>query len=294
MRAVKETSRITSPSVRRGEKEAISLRRRRLFKSVMKMITVTGICVVVISSIYIWRSGALETWIGSAEGKVKETLVEAGLVVEVVRIGGTRFVDEDTINALADIKLGDPLLSQDINAITERIEDHKWINKAAVRRELSGEILINVLEHQPVALWQVENKLWVVSDEGIQIDDENLEYFAALPMISGVGAQNKLENLITAISSNLMLFERVETASWVGGRRWDLILKNGIKVMLPERDLALAWQNLTTFVEEEQLLARNILAIDFRVKDKTVVRLTPEEAERRRLLAKTSGKGEEI
>ena len=74
----------------------------------------------------------------------------------------------------------------------------------------------------------------------------------------------------------------------------DLILKNGIKIMLPEQDVAFAWQNLTAFVREEQLLARNILAVDFRVKDKTVVRLTPEEAERRRLLAKTSGKGEEI
>lgn len=294
MRAVKESPSVMNRSVRRGEKEAISLRRRRLFKSVMKMITVTGICVVFISSIYIWRSGALEAWIGSAEGKVKETLVEAGLVVEAVKISGTQFVDEETINALADIKLGDPLLSQDINAIIERLESYKWINKAVVRRELSGEILINVLEHQPAALWQVDNKLWVVSDEGIQIDDENLEYFADLPMISGVGAENKLENLIAAISTNMMLFELVETASWVGGRRWDLILKNGIKIMLPEQDVALAWQNLTAFVRDDQLLARNILAIDFRVKDKTVIRLTPEEAERRRLLAKTSGKGEEI
>ena len=294
MRTIKEKVSVPNSSARRGEKEAISLRRRRMFKSAMKMITVSGICVVVITSIYIWRSGVLEAWIGNAEGKVKETLVEAGLVVEAVKVSGIGNVDKETVAKLADIKLGDPLLSQDINAIIERIESHKWINKAAVRRELSGEILINVLEHQPAALWQVENKLWVVSDEGIQIDDENLEYFADLPMISGIGAEKKLENLIVNISSDLALFERVETASWVGGRRWDLILKNGIKIMLPEQDVAFAWQNLTAFVREEQLLARNILAVDFRVKDKTVVRLTPEEAERRRLLAKTSGKGEEI
>ena len=55
-----------------------------------------------------------------------------------------------------------------------------------------------------------------------------------------------------------------------------------------------AWQNLIEFERDEKLLARNILAVDFRIKDKTVVRLTPEEAARRRLIAKTSGKGEEI
>ena len=73
-----------------------------------------------------------------------------------------------------------------------------------------------------------------------------------------------------------------------------MFLKNGIKIMLPEHGLAEAWQNLSEFEKQEQLLARNILAVDFRIKDKTVVRLTPEEAERRRLLAKTSGKGEKI
>ena len=201
MRTIKEKVSVPNSSARRGEKEAISLRRRRMFKSAMKMITVSGICVVVITSIYIWRSGVLEAWIGNAEGKVKETLVEAGLVVEAVKVSGIGNVDKETVAKLADIKLGDPLLSQDINAIIERIESHKWINKAAVRRELSGEILINVLEHQPAALWQVENKLWVVSDEGIQIDDENLEYFADLPMISGIGAEKKLENLITISST---------------------------------------------------------------------------------------------
>ena len=64
--------------------------------------------------------------------------------------------------------------------------------------------------------------------------------------------------------------------------------------MLPEEELTTAWQSLAEFEQQEQLLARNILAVDFRVKDKTVVRLTPQEAARRRLLAKTSGKGENI
>ena len=64
--------------------------------------------------------------------------------------------------------------------------------------------------------------------------------------------------------------------------------------MLPELELADAWQKLARFDEEQHLLARNILAVDFRIKDKTVVRLTPEEAARRRLLAKTSGEGEKI
>lgn len=295
MRALKDNLLGTKKmAAKRGEKEAISLRRRRIIKSATRAVTATGICFSIILSIYLWRSGMISVWLGTAEGKVQKTLVNAGLVVDVVKVAGVKYVSEKQVLDAANIAIGDALLTQDIDAIIERIEQLKWIKKATLRREFSGEILIRVYEHQPAALWQVDNKLWVVSDEGIQIDDENLGNFAQLPMISGVGAEKELGQLIAAVSSNTDLFDRVETASWVGGRRWDLFLKNGIKIMLPEEGLAEAWQNLSDFEKQEQLLARNILAVDFRIKDKTVVRLTPEEAERRRLLAKTSGKGEKI
>ena len=294
MRAVRDAKPNKKNAAKRGEKEAISLMRRRKIKSVMSVVSALSICAGVIGAIYLWRSGTVVDWINDAEGKVSETLVDAGLVVEAIDIVGAQVVSEDVIIDAAQINIGEALMAVDIGSVIERIEHLKWVNKAAVRREFSGGIVINVLEHQPAALWQVDNKLWIVSDEGIQIDDENLQYFTHLPMISGIGAEAELEKLLAAVSTNMDLFDRVETASWVGGRRWDIYLKNGIKIMLPEEDLALAWQSLAEFEQQEQLLARNILAVDFRVKDKTVVRLTPEEAARRRLLAKTSGKGERI
>ena len=64
--------------------------------------------------------------------------------------------------------------------------------------------------------------------------------------------------------------------------------------MLPEEGIELVWESLSNFEQEEQLLARNILAVDFRIKDKTVIRLTREESSRRQLLAKTNGDGKDI
>jgi len=271
MRAVRDLKPVKQQTAKRGEKEAIRLLRRRKIKSVMSVVSALSICAGVIGAIYMWRSGTVVGWINDAEGKVSETLVDAGLVVEAINIVGEKIVSEDMIIDAAQIDIGEALLAVDIGSVIERIEQLKWINKAAVRREFSGAIVINILEHQPAALWQVDNKLWIVSDEGIQIEDENLEYFTHLPMISGVGAEAELEKLLAAVSTNKNLFERVETASWVGGRRWDVYLKNGIKIMLPEDAIATAWQDLAEFEQQEQLLARNILAVDFRVKDKTVV-----------------------
>jgi cell division protein FtsQ len=294
MRAVKDKVIDPKTPSRRGELEAISLRRRRLINSVVRGVSVMGICLAVVTSLYLWRSGQFEVWLNSAENQVEDGLVNAGLTVDKIIIEGELQTLEEEIEEASGVNIGEPLLTTNIKAIKDQVEQLSWVKTAKVTRRLPDGVLINVLEHVPAALWQVDNKLWVLSDEGVQITDHKLEYFADLPMISGAGADQHLEDLLLVVTKNNELFNRVETASWIGGRRWDLILKNGIKIMLPEQEIITAWQSLVEFERLEKLLARNILAVDFRIKDKTVVRLTPEEAARRRLMAKTSGKGEEI
>ncbi|MBT5766174.1 MAG: FtsQ-type POTRA domain-containing protein [Emcibacteraceae bacterium] len=294
MRAVRDDVKYNKPSGRRGEQEAKNLKRRRLLNSVLRGLSVTAVCLVVILSLYLWRSGQITTWINSAENKVEDSLVDAGITVDQIIIEGAFQTPKEVIYEASGVTIGEPLLATNINAIKDQVEQLTWIKVATISRRLPDGVLISVEEHRPAALWQLDNKLWVLSDEGVRITDLGLEAFADLPMISGIGADQALERLLNAVSQNIDLFNRVETASWIGGRRWDLILKNGIKIMLPEEDMNEAWQNLIEFERDEKLLARNILAVDFRIKDKTVVRLTPEEAARRRLIAKTSGKGEEI
>lgn len=294
MRAVRDDVKYNKPSGRRGEQEAKNLKRRRLLNSVLRGLSVTAVCLVVILSLYLWRSGQITTWINSAENKVEDSLVDAGITVDQIIIEGAFQTPKEVIYEASGVTIGEPLLATNINAIKDQVEQLTWIKVATISRRLPDGVLISVEEHRPAALWQLDNKLWVLSDEGVRITDLGLEAFADLPMISGIGADQALERLLNAVSQNIDLFNRVETASWIGGRRWDLILKNGIKIMLPEEEMNEAWQNLIEFERDEKLLARNILAVDFRIKDKTVVRLTPEEAARRRLIAKTSGKGEEI
>ena len=294
MRAIREDHHNIKQSARRGEQEAKNLKRRRLINSVIRVLTVTTICLSVVLSLYLWRNGQISNWINSAEMKVEDSLVDAGLTVDQIIIEGEFQTPTAEIYEASGIEVGEPLLATDIKAIKGRVEQLTWIKTATITRRLPDGVSISVVEHIPAALWQLDNKLWVLSDEGVRITDLGLETFADLPMISGVGADQELQSLLNAVSQNTEIFDRVATASWIGGRRWDLILKNGIKIMLPEKEMNEAWLNLIEFERDEKLLARNILAVDFRIKDKTVVRLTPEEAARRRLMAKTSGKGEEI
>lgn len=294
MRAIKESYHKTNKKMKRGQKEAISLRRRRLIKVIVRGGSVLGVCLMVISTIYLWQSGKIVRWFDNAEVTVEDSLIEAGLTIEEIQINGHKQTQLEDIKTAIDIEQGSSLLAVNIKAVKDRVERLAWVKTATITRKLPESLIVKITEHNPAALWQVDQKIWVLSDQGIKITDQKLILFSELPMISGAGADIELENLLSVGRQNNEIFNRVETASWIGNRRWDLILKNGIKIMLPEKEMAQAWTNLVALDVREKLLARNILIVDFRLSDKTVIRLTPEEALRRQLLAKTGGVGEEI
>ncbi len=64
----------------------------------------------------------------------------------------------------------------------------------------------------------------------------------------------------------------------VSGRRWNLRLKGGIEVRLPEEcDKALQRDGVDP-IRDEALLSRAVSVVDLRQGDRAILRLTPEAA----------------
>ncbi len=80
----------------------------------------------------------------------------------------------------------------------------------------------------------------------------------------------------------------------MAGRRWTLKVDNGIDVRLPEQGASAALARLARLEREHKLLDRDVIAIDLRMADRVVVRLTEEAAASRAEAMKkkpTRGKG---
>ena len=67
----------------------------------------------------------------------------------------------------------------------------------------------------------------------------------------------------------------------VGERRWNLRLKNGIDVRLPEADVAASLERLVALDREKNLITRDIVVIDLRLPDRVTVRLSDAAAQAR-------------
>ena len=211
------------------------------------------------------RSGGLEGLAAS---------VEVGEIV----VTGRHHADEAEIAAALGAQRGDPLFDVDPRKARERIEALGWVRSASVRRRFPDAILVNVVERRPFALWQRRGRVFLIDRDGEPIGSRDLDRFDRLPVVVGDDAPRHVGDLVAVLARPPALLGRIESATRVSGRRWDMRLRGGLTVRLPEEDLAGAWDLLATLATDHRLLERDVIAIDLRVKDRFAVTLGPASA----------------
>ncbi|TAD91663.1 MAG: FtsQ-type POTRA domain-containing protein [Alphaproteobacteria bacterium] len=196
-----------------------------------------------------------------------------GLMVRDVLVEGRdRQAGEDILAAL-DVQYGTPILSVDVDAARERLERLPWIEQAVVERHLPDRIWVRLTEREPLALWQMEGKLHVVDAKGVVIL-QDASGWGHLPLVIGKGAARAADEFLVLIASEPDLAEKVSSATFIGERRWNVRLSNGIDVRLPEDGAAEAWSRLAELERTQRLLQRDVLAIDLRIPDRMVLQMS--------------------
>ena len=209
---------------------------------------------------------------GSALG---ERIGEAGFRVRSVDIQGIQRMDSEPVFkiALDQKSMAMPLV--DVAAIRERLLRYGWVKDARVSRRLPDTLVIDIVERKPSALWQDEQRLSLVDAEGVVLDRVPISAMPDLPLLIGPGANAQSRNLHGLLKDVPTLRPQLESAKWVGGRRWDLNFQSGETVALPEGEEAAktALQRFAKVDKSDGLLGRGIVRIDLRIPGKMVVRL---------------------
>lgn len=243
-----------------------------------------GLAVLAVAGTGFWAfsSGWVERqWSTLAEATL-EASADAGLALREVLVQGRGRTTQEELMAALGLELGTPILALDPNELRARLEALPWIAHAKVERRLPDTLFIAVEEREPLALWQHEGRIALIDTEGAVIDTPAIGAFAHLPIVVGEGANDHAAELIAMLERTPDLATRVTAAVWVGARRWNVRLDNGVDIRLPEENGAAAWEELAALEREHGLIDRDLIAIDLRQPDRLIVRLTPEAAARRR------------
>jgi cell division protein FtsQ len=197
-----------------------------------------------------------------------------GLTVQSVKIVGQALAPAKVLeDAIGVVPRQTSIFDAEPHAIRARLEALPWVARADVRRVWPNRIEVLIVERRPFAIWQREGQLHVIDRDGAPIAQHDPQLFANLLLVVGPGAGARAVQLVDLLDRQPGFKARVRAAVLVGQRRWNLRLDNGVEVRLPEEGAEAAISDLVQLDREQQLLARQIEAIDMRFPDRLIVKL---------------------
>jgi cell division protein FtsQ len=205
----------------------------------------------------------------------------AGFRIVSIALAGNHHVTREEVLATAGITGTTSLLFLDVGETRERLKTNPWIADATVLKLYPGELQIGIKEREAFALWQKEGQVSVIADDGTVLEPYVVPGLIRLPLVVGRGAETRAKEFLALLDRYPAMRDFVRASVLVGERRWNLRLKNGIDVRLPESDVASALERLVALDREKNLITRDILAIDLRLPDRVTVRLSDAAAQAR-------------
>ena len=231
-----------------------------------------------------------------AEQKVAQVAANAGFEVQKVEVRGVERMDELPVYNIALGQVDRSMLSLDLPKVRNEMLKLGWVKDARISRRLPDTLVVDIVERDPVAVWQHDGQLHLIDVQGIVLQSVSTDAMPDLPLVVGPDANRQTAGLNKLMENAPALKPMLAGATWVGNRRWDLRFQSGETLSLPEggKASATALVNFARMDGVNRLLGRGIVKFDMRDPDRFVLRLPQDQAGRKPdVEAKIMAAGEE-
>jgi cell division protein FtsQ len=256
-------------------------RARRLWSFLIAMelprgVGVTATALIILSSVAwgVVRGGHLPVIVDEFKGARDLAANSVGLRIAAVALSGNKHLTREEVLAAAGVNGRTSLLFLDVGDARLRLKTNPWIAEATVQKLYPDRLRIAITEREAYALWQKDGRVGVIAADGTVLEPYVSRRFTGLPLFVGEGAAAHAKEFSALIERFPVIRDELRAAVLVAERRWNLRLKNGIDVRLPEVDMEGALTRLAGLVRDKQLLDRDIVAVDLRLPDRVTVRLS--------------------
>jgi cell division protein FtsQ len=201
-----------------------------------------------------------------------------GFRITSIALAGQRHLTREDILKIAGVTGRSSLLFLDAAEARDKLKADPWIADATVLKLYPGRLHIAVIERDAFALWQRDGKVEVIAEDGTVVGPFTGAPFTDLPLVVGAGAAIRAKDFLALLDRYPAIRSQLHAAVLVAERRWNVMLKNGIDVRLPETDTVAALDTLIKLDQDKKLLTRDLAAIDLRLPDRITVQLSDEAA----------------
>ena len=162
-------------------------------------------------------------------------LTYSGMVLNEVYVNKSKEsnVNNDNIIEVLNIDIGDPINSFNINNIRKRINDISWVKDSKIYLRPLGKLDIFIAEHIPFGVLELNKNHYLIDNNGIRIKTIESFEFPDLFRLNGEGATLAIKELPPIIHNLKQLNFEVLKVERVDLRRWNIFIKQGFYLKLP-------------------------------------------------------------
>ena len=195
-------------------------------------------------------------------------------MIKVASIDGSSDELANEIREILPLDFPVSYFDLDIKYLHKVVNEIPAVASAAIKISAGGVLQINVAEKSPAFIWRKDNVMSVIDETGsfIRIANSRLDY-PKLPLVVGEAADLAVSEISSLMQANEYFKDHVRAFIRVGERRWDLILENNVRIMLPQREFLAAFDRLMLMNEAGSLLSGRLSNIDMRLVVRPTVRV---------------------
>ena len=196
---------------------------------------------------------------------------DAGLELRHIQVRGRSHISKNVLLAKLNLELDAPILNINLQDLHNRISQIGWVKNVIIERRFPSTIHIVIEERVPIALLQNDSDHQLIDATGTVIEGADPRDFTHLKVVVGKNSGANAAPILAALGTEPELFSEVWAIIFRSQRRWDVYLKNGIEIRLPESDPISAWSRLAVIDREKAIINRDLAVIDLRIPKQLIV-----------------------
>jgi cell division protein FtsQ len=195
-------------------------------------------------------------------------------MVKLLAVDGASPELADAVRKVAHVSLPQSSFDLDLEGARRRIEALDAVAQADLRVKSGGILQIDITEREPAVVLRRAEAVELLDAEGHRIamilsrtDRPDL------PLLAGEGAEAAVPEALALYAAAGPILPRVRGLVRMGERRWDMVLDRDQRIHLPADDPVQALERLLALNKAEDLLNRDIVAVDLRLRERPIIRL---------------------
>lgn len=180
----------------------------------------------------------------------------------------------DAVRARLQVKFPASSFDLDLDALRAKAETLDAVAGAELAVRSGGVLQVRITERVPALIWREPDGLTLLDATGHRVAGlaERADR-PDLPVVAGDGAARAAAEALELIDAAGPLMLRLRGLVRVGERRWDMVLDRNQRLMLPADRPVQALERLLALDQAEDLLSRDLAAIDLRNDQKPILRM---------------------